>query len=38
MRLVPEHLMAKQGEATDWKGVLDLITGVFEPPNVSHVA
>jgi hypothetical protein len=24
--------MAKQGEATDWEGVLDLITGVFEPP------
>jgi hypothetical protein len=32
MRLVSEHLMVKQGEATDWEGVLDLVAGMFEPP------
>ncbi|WIA42126.1 hypothetical protein OEZ86_009398 [Tetradesmus obliquus] len=32
MRLVPKHLMVKQGKATDWDGVLDLVAGVFEPP------
>jgi hypothetical protein len=32
MRLVPEHLMAKQGEATDWEGVLHQVAGMFEPP------